>query len=458
MRKFPIPTSLTIVSLGALLLLLRLRMPGVIDSPQSLWEAIVAFTPKSTPASPLVERPKPEAPSLRAGPSAPGSGVPAGNAFHGPLLDDRNGDLDHFYQSLWRTEKGDGMTRILHYGDSPTTADLITGDARQLLEDRFGDGGHGLVLIAKPWAWYGHRGVELTGKGWQIAPASHFKAMDGAFGLGGVSFSGQAGATSKLVLRDPGQSKFELWYMAEPIGGVVTVAADGQAVARVATAGDAGPAFAHFEVPGGAHEIDLAVESGRVRLFGFTAEKAGPGVVYDTAGLNGASITVLSRMFNQAHWAEELRHRNPDLVVINYGTNEADFAAFVDKGYEPELREAIRRVHAALPDASILIMSPMDRGEHGGADGIVTMATIPRIVALERRVAADTGCGFFDTFDAMGGAGTMARWYTEEPRMVSADLIHPYPAGGKLIATVLVREMDRGLSRYKLRNMPAQSK
>ncbi len=89
------------------------------------------------------------------------------------------------------------------------------------------------------------------------------------------------------------------------------------------------------------------MESGPVRLFGITAEKAGPGVVYDSLGLNGASITVLTRMFNQDHWAEELRHRNPDLVVINYGTNEADFAAFVDKQYEKELREAIRRVRAA---------------------------------------------------------------------------------------------------------------
>jgi lysophospholipase L1-like esterase len=232
----------------------------------------------------------------------------------------------------------------------------------------------------------------------------------------------------------------------------VTAEADGRQVAHIATDGAAGPAFAAFAVPGGAHQLDLAVESGRVRLFCLTAEKAGPGVVYDSAGLNGASIAVLSRMFNETYWAEELRHRNPDMVVINYGTNEADFASFVDKGFEKELREAIRRLHAALPLASILIMSPMDRGAREGADGIVTMPTIPRIVALERRVAAETGCGFFDTFDAMGGEGTMARWYTAEPRLVSADLIHPYPAGGKIIATILVKEIDRGLNRYKLRS------
>ena len=458
MRKFPISTTLTIVSLGAVLMVLRVWMPAVIDSPKAMLAAMLDFSPESTPASPLVERRKPESRlvSLER-PAAPG-GLPARDAFHDSLLDDRHGELDHFYESLWRTEKGAGMTRILHYGDSPTTADLVTGDARRLLEERFGDGGHGLVLIAKPWAWYQHRGVELSGSGWQIAPASHFKAMDGAFGLGGVSFTGHAGAHTKLVLSDPGQSNFELWYMAQPEGGVVTVAADGHPVARIDTAGPASPAFAVFAAPGGAHEIDLTVESGRARLFGITAEKVGPGVVYDSAGLNGASITVLSRMFNQAHWTGELRHRNPDLVVINYGTNEADFASFVDKGYEKELREAIRRLRDALPKASILIMSPMDRGERAGADGIVTMATIPRIVALERRVAGETGCGFFDTFDAMGGEGTMARWYTQAPRLVSADLIHPYPAGGKLIAEVLVKEIDRGLSRYKLRATTVEAK
>jgi hypothetical protein len=53
----------------------------------------------------------------------------------------------------------------------------------------------------------------------------------------------------------------------------------------------------------------------------------------------------------------------------------------------------------------------------------------------------------------MGGAGTMARWYASQPRLVSADFIHPYPAGGKIVATVFVKQMESGLSRYKLRQL-----
>jgi len=53
----------------------------------------------------------------------------------------------------------------------------------------------------------------------------------------------------------------------------------------------------------------------------------------------------------------------------------------------------------------------------------------------------------------MGGDGTMARWYTGQPRLVSADLIHPFPAGGKSIAVIFARELAAGLNRYKLRQM-----
>ena len=104
----------------------------------------------------------------------------------GPNLIDAHGALKAFYQALWRTEarQAGAVTRILHYGDSPVTADSITADVRSLMQQHFGDAGHGFVLIAKPWAWYGHRGVDVHGKGWHIEAASQSRARDGFHGLG----------------------------------------------------------------------------------------------------------------------------------------------------------------------------------------------------------------------------------------------------------------------------------
>jgi lysophospholipase L1-like esterase len=445
MRGYPVHTALTLVLVGGALAGARLWQPRIKAPDAKLFAEVVDFSHEDVPVTPW---------KLRAGP-APTPIARPGSV----LLDDSDGALDHFYEALWRTERREAsaVTHIVHYGDSPTTADLITGDVRLLLQKRFGDAGHGYILPAKPWAWYQHTGAAVSGSGWNILPASRFEARDGLFGLGGVTFTGAAGASSRIVLQTPGHTDFEVWFLRQPGGGTFTFSADGETLGRVETAAEEKAAgFAGFHASLGARTLEVHVEQGSVRLFGISAGKPGPGVVYDSLGLNGASITVLSRMFNQEHWAEELRHRDPDLVVINYGTNEADFDKFIDHGYEKELREAISRIRAAAPLASILVMSPMDRGYRTGPGEIETMPAIPRIVAIQRRVAAETACGFFDTFAAMGGEGTMARWYAAQPRLVSADFIHPIPAGGKLIAVAFTREIVNGLGRFELARMAAR--
>ena len=77
------------------------------------------------------------------------------------------------------------------------------------------------------------------------------------------------------------------------------------------------------------------------------------------------------------------------------------------------------------------------------------METIPKIVAIQRRVATDTGCAFFNTFEAMGGAGTMARWYSSQPRLVTADFTHPFPAGARKVGVLADNAILAGYNRYR---------
>src|SRR5579862_5641234 len=149
---FPKKTSLAIAALGALLLLLE---TANLARPFTLSE-VLDFRPRDIPN---VEPLPPIPPSQR-------PVTAAKRPIIEPNLIDQHDNLRAFYLALWRTELGapGAITRVLHYGDSPVTADSITADVRSLLQQHFGDAGHGFVLIAKPWAWYGHRGVELEGK------------------------------------------------------------------------------------------------------------------------------------------------------------------------------------------------------------------------------------------------------------------------------------------------------
>jgi len=451
--KFPVSTLLAAATFAGILLEYHYAVdPSKGFDPASV-RGVAAFRMDRASLIPVVALPGPQLPEALGvpNPTLPGwnAAAAANLTLESQYLVDNAGSLDHFYQALddLASGKRDRPVRIVHYGDSPTTADLITGDARELLQEKFGDAGTGFVLIAKPWAWYGHHGVEVDGTGWKIDTAVG-SMREAAYGLGGAIFTGPVGAESTIKLDARSAVSIEVQYMAQPGGGKLEVLADGAPVGSVDTASDVKQnGAATLALPPGTKQVVLRVEGAPVQVFGVAFSTGNKGLTYGSIGLNGASTTVMSRAFNPDSFSQALEHRDPDLVIINYGTNESSFPAYVDKQYEPELRRAIARVRTALPSTSILIMSPMDRGARDG-DAISTMPAIPRLVEIQQRVAAELACGFFNTYAAMGGQGTMERWYDGHPRMVGADLIHPTPQGARIVAQSLTGQLLIGYERY----------
>jgi len=451
MSTFPTKTMLAAATFAAILLAVHYATGSAKGLDPSSLRPITDFPSGKSSLVPIVKLPPPPVPAILAVPKPKIRGhaaVAANLTLDSQFLIDNNGVLDHFYETLRQLHSGQRHTvRIVHYGDSPTTADLITGDARDLLQERFGNAGPGFILVAKPWAWYGHHGVDVSGDGWKIDTAVG-SMREADYGLGGAIFTGPVGASSTFHLSSHDSTSIEVEFLAQPNGGSLDISADGQSDGTISTAADKKQnAAVTLPIPAGSRTIRLTVTGSPVQVFGVAFGRENPGLTYDSLGLNGASTTVMSRAFNPTTFAVSLEHRNPDLVVINYGTNESGFPSYVEKQYEGELVRAIGRVRTALPDTSILIMSPMDRGERSG-DTINTMRAIPEIVAIQQRVAEQTGCGFFNTYQAMGGNGTMARWYDHHPAMVGADLIHPSPQGARIVAQLLTGQILIGYERY----------
>jgi lysophospholipase L1-like esterase len=362
----------------------------------------------------------------------------------GEIEDPSGRALAHFFSSLNRVEREGGQVRISHYGDSPITGDMITSTVRRKLQQQFGDAGHGFVLLAKPWGWYEHVGVRHEAKGWQSEPMFISKG-DHRFGFGGASFiSRAAGAAASFAAADEGEiehsvSAFDIYYLAQPGGGEFDVEVDGAHRARVSTAADEiRSGFHRVNVGEGARTMTIrTVGNGEVRAFGVVLESSQKGVSYDSLGVNGAFVGLLANYLDERHWAEQLKHRRPDLVILAYGANESEYEDWPMEQYEKDTREVVRRVRAALPEASILFVGPMDRGKRGAGGAIITRPTIPKLVGYQRRLAAELGCAFFDTFTAMGGEGTAARWYEAKPRLMGGDLTHPTWAGSEIVGTLI---------------------
>ncbi len=373
----------------------------------------------------------------------------------GEIEDASGKSLQHLWASLQKTEAGNHITRISHYGDSPITGDGITSTVRRKLQMRFGDAGHGFVLFSKPWNWYYHFGIKhWASEAWESDPMFIAKG-DHRYGFGGTSFTTHsAGAVAHFSTAEEGEvgksvSAFDIYYWAQPNGGEFEVMIDGISRGRVSTAGnEKRSGFHQVKVESGTHALEIkSVGNGELRMYGVVMESGARGIQYDSLGINGAFIGLLNHYMDETSWLEQLRHRNPDLVILGYGANESEYENWPMDVYEKDTKEVVRRIRAALPEASIMFVGPMDRGKRGAGGKIITRPTIPKLIEAQRRMAAELGCAFFDTFTAMGGDGTVAKWRESKPVLMGGDLTHPTYDGSEIVGTLIQDALIRAYER-----------
>jgi len=367
--------------------------------------------------------------------------------------------LDAFYGSLARTraKAAGAVTRIMHYGDSVITSDYVSGTMRRKMQAELGDSGHGFILVANPWEWYFHNDVAHgAGEGWSSSRVTGPTTKDGMYGLGGVTFSGNPGASAFFGTAERGTygkkvSRFDVYYLDTPGGGEVE-AKLGTAVEQFSTKGEEKTSrIKSFTVPDGEAKLVLRVVSGNPRIFGVALEREEPGVVYDALGANGARAELLGSI-NAAHLTEQMALRKPALVILQYGTNESE-APGLARDYEKTLSGVVSVIKASAPNSSILIAAPLDRAETSEGGGLRTKPIIKRLVAAQRNVAKESGVAFWNTFEAMGGEGSMAKWM--KSGLGGGDLTHPTPQGAEALGDLLYKSLTTGFEAWLSRHPEA---
>ena len=410
----------------------------------------VTAAPAGTSSAPSPERPPVDAP--------PADAPPIG-AMENYVA------LRHFFEALAKLEDGHAHddVRVVQFGDSHTAADYETGVMRRALQARFGDGGRGFVAIGRPYGRYVQDGVRSNStREWQSEHGKLVKGKfqgDGCYGLAGCSVvTSQRGARAwaELTAR---ASRIELAYLEHPRGGSIDVFIDGASAGRISTRGQGVVSgYRAFDVRDAPHQIELrAAGDGDVRVFGASLERAQVGLTLDALGINGARVTT-PLQWNEAHMAEQLKHRAPDLVVLAYGTNEAgdDTSSAV---YERQVVDLLGRVARAVPTASCLLLGPPDRAvradgaaprPRGNGGGVwQTSPKLLDVIASQRRVAHAAGCAFYSQLEAMGGEGSIAGWATEAPPRAMLDRVHLSRDGYAQLAGLYVTDMLRAYAAWR---------
>ncbi len=371
-----------------------------------------------------------------------------------PLADPSGKALTGFFRALSATahKQPHAITRVAHFGDSIVVSDLVSGTLRRKLQAEFGDAGHGFMLIANAWPSYFHNDVtRFATAGWSVSRIVGPYAEDGLYGLGGVSFKAERNTLARFGTAKTGTfgkavSHFVLDYLEDPSGGTLQVSIDGVPKAMVDTRGSSKKsAYYSADVSDGEHEFEIYTKSGVTRAFGVVLERDTPGVVLDALGVQGARIRFLDKQ-DDAHWAEQLAWRKPDLLIYEFGANEsADGFVYSMTDYHRTMKDVVAQGKRALPDSSCLVIGAMDRAAKIGEE-IVSLRVIPAIVEEQRKAAAELGCAFFDTYTAMGGARSMPTWVRRG--LGQADLTHPTSVGSEVIGNWIFRALMKEYNAY----------
>ena len=362
-----------------------------------------------------------------------------------------------FFEQLRRSAKGEssGPLSILHYGDSHTAADEWTGSVRLLLQAQFGDGGGGYSLAGRPFSSY--RRLDLKSgesRGWH-SEGLLSRDGDGLNGLGGVSIS--TSLPRQSVYLEAECSKLEVFYLQQPGGGELQLYDNGAPVDKISTDGPQGPGYAQYQVrepAAGPHRFELeTLQRAPVRLFGWVTEKD-RGVTYETLGINGAQASIVFR-WDEALLASHIARRNPALIVLAYGTNEATNSDWTQESYREMFSALLQRLRQDAPTASILALGPPDR-EFRAKGRWATMEKLDRIVAAQREAALANRCAFWDMREKMGGKGAMREWVIAG--LAQGDHVHFTAPGYRRLGYTLFRDLMYNYDKYnKVREELAQA-
>jgi lysophospholipase L1-like esterase len=347
--------------------------------------------------------------------------------------------LQNFFEALNKTSAKQRLepVRIMHFGDSHVAADVLTREIRERFQADFGDGGSGFIVPRNPMSTK-RRGVNAGAtEGWIVEGIGGRSSPDAIYGPAGIN----------LATNDPGErawletrcNHFEVYFARLPGGGKIEITVDGvDVLEEPILLNSRAPKLdsVSIDLPDDApHRLQVRTLSpGKVRLLGIVAEHLAGGVSYDVFGINGARASRITN-WNQQALMEAIKARDPNLIIIAYGTNEVADAGWTAVAYESLLSDIVQRLHAAVPRASILIYAPPDRAD------LPLNARLEALVNVERQVALANNAAFWSAYSAMGGSGSMNSWLSKG--LAQSDRVHLTGPGYARLAELFYTDLMR---------------
>lgn len=345
--------------------------------------------------------------------------------------------LSVFFDKLLSLENNDSTTvSILHIGDSHIQADFITRELRKNLQLKFGNAGRGLVFPLRAAGTNEPNDIKssaagdwTTGKIINQAPipkpgisaiAMQTLSSGSSIELSTLNHDELDYSFNQVVVlhqKDSLQFDFRAGNSPQSAGYLMSAQDDGSGIQATEVT---------FEKP--ANYLKIAFEQTEIQqqqavFYGISLTNNKPGVLYHSAGINGAHFTdylANPLFFNQ------IKIIKPDLVIISLGTNEGADIKITENQIRESVHSMIQLIRDTYPSAAILLTTPADDYFHKKYKNAY-LETVQRAIVNSANAEKTA---LWDLYSITGGYGSCTEW--RSAGLLQRDGVH-YTKGGYIL-------------------------
>ena len=327
---------------------------------------------------------------------------------------------------------------ILHLGDSHLQNENFPNKCRNISQNILGDGGIGLIQpfsIVRTYdaSFYksSHTGIWDYSKSFMIPP----KLTLGVRGM--TATTKDVNSSFKILFKDTlskANSILTLFCGNTDSSYVPDIYNDSIKAPLLSIDGD----FRIYQLTNNIKSISLKLTKSNQRqnnfiLYGMSlSNKNDSGCVWHNAGVGACQYK--SVLF-ETKYTEEVAYLDPDLVIIDFGTNDFLYKNKVPIDLKNQIDSVIEKVRNTSPNATILLTSAQDMiFKNKNVTASKQFSNLVKEIAIEKH------CAFWDWYTIAGGSQTMKLWIANQLAM--KDGIHLKAKGSEIKAELLVNALN----------------
>ncbi len=361
-------------------------------------------------------------------------------------------NLNKFFEKLSAAAGSKKKIHILHYGDSQIEGDRMTGFMRERLQNQFGGNGPGLVPSNNVYNTFAFTqsysanfirytcfgGDKLNNKKYGVmgSAARFTREYKDSAAIANENTIKTAwieiGSSASAFGRSKNFNTVKMYYNSCVKPCAINVYENGTLIHQDSLKTDGKSHIFKLSFPQTPGKLKFEFSSAISPTISNFSLEGDYGVQMSNIGMRGSSGTIFGSM-DRGVAGEAMNDLGVELIIMQFGGNSVPF--FKDsssvRNYANYFKGQLNTIKSLRPSAAIIVIGPSDMSKM--SDGVYeTYPFLPYCVEQMKKVSLETGSGYWDLYDAMGGKNSMPAWVKKG--LAGNDYIHFSNGGARMAA------------------------